>query len=325
MCEPLLAALAARGERLSVAALAHVAPVFRFMPMEAEIVELPFAHGRLDLAARFRQAGAWKGRFDSAYVLPNSIKSALVPWLAGIPRRVGYRGEGRGLLLTESLPNPPRRQPMVARYTALAGAGFDAAAWPRLVVAESASEGALQRAALERGRYWVLSPGAEFGPAKRWPADRYALLAKNLHARDGSPVALLGSPSERALCESIAAAAGDGSCRVLAGPTSLADSIALVAASRGVVSNDSGLMHIAAAVAVPQVVVFGSTDPTHAPPLNDRSQSIWLKSELGLDCMPCMERTCRYGHYLCLTGVAAERVEAALTSIDFGPKERAVI
>ena len=121
MAEPLLAELASRGERLTVAALPWVAPVFRAMPEVAEIVELPFAHGRLDWSVRRRVARGLRGRFDAAYVLPNSIKSALVPWLARIPTRVGYRGEGRPLLLNRALPNPRGRPPMVMFYGALAG------------------------------------------------------------------------------------------------------------------------------------------------------------------------------------------------------------
>ena len=147
--------------------------------------------------------------------------------------------------------------------------------------------------------------------AKGWPAAHYAALARSLHRADAAPVALLGSLGEAALCEEIAAQA-DGACRVLAGRTSLFDAIALLAGARGLASNDSGLMHVAAAFGVAQVAVFGSTSPTHTPPLNDRARVLWLKEELQLDCMPCFDRTCRFGHYRCLTGVAPERVESAL-------------
>lgn len=216
MSEPLLARLAQRGERLCVAALPWVAPVYRAMPQVDDIVELPFAHGRLDWSARRRIAGELRSRFDIAYVLPNSIKAALIPWLAGIRRRVGYRGEGRLVLLNHRLPNPDGRPPMVAFYSALAGA------------------------------------------------------------------------------------------------TSLFDAMALIAGARGIVSNDSGLMHVAAAFGVPQVAVFGSTSPEHTPPLNPNARVLWLKQELQLDCAPCFDRVCRFGHTRCLTGVMPDRVEAAL-------------
>jgi len=311
MAEPLLATLAERGETLSVAALPWVAPVFEAMPDVATTIELPFAHGRLDWSARRRIAASLRGRFDAAYVLPNSFKSALVPWLAGIPRRTGYRGELRAALLTESLDRPPGRPPMVAYYGALAGPAFDAARRPRLQLARERIDAVAGAHALASGNYWTFAPGAEYGPAKRWPGANYAALARALDARDRTPVVLLGSPGEAALCGEIAAEA-PGACRVLAGRTSLLEAIALIAGSRGLASNDSGLMHVAAAFGIAQVAVFGSTSPLHTPPLNDRARVLWLKDELGLDCMPCFARTCRFGHYGCLTGVPPERVLAAL-------------
>lgn len=311
MAEPLLATLAERGARLTVAALPWVAPVFRAMPEVAEIVELPFAHGRFDWRARRRVAASLRGRFDVAYVLPNSFKSALVPWLAGIPLRVGYRGEARWPLLSRRLIAPPGRPPMVAFYGALAGPGFDRARRPKLHLDGAAIDAMLSAQGLSRRAYWTFAPGAEYGPAKRWPAQHYAALARALHIRDGAPVVLLGSPGEAALCEEIAKHA-DGACVVLAGRTSLLDAIALTAGARGLASNDSGLMHVAAALGIAQVAVFGSTSPLHTPPLNESARVLWLKDELGLDCMPCFDRSCRFGHTRCLVDVAPARVEAAL-------------
>ena len=311
MAEPLLATLAERGERLTVAALPWVAPVFRAMPQVAEIVELPFAHGRLDWAERRRIAATLRDRFDLAYVLPNSIKSALLPRLAGVPTRIGYAGEGRRLLLNRRLRNPAGRPPMVAFYGALAGKDFDPSRTPRLHLDEATAQEALRTADVSPRGYWAFAPGAEYGPAKRWPPAHYAALARSLHGADGAPVVLLGSPGEAELCESIAAAA-PGACRVLAGRTRLLEAMAIIASARGLASNDSGLMHVAAAFGVPQVAVFGSTSPKHTPPLNARARILWLKEELQLDCMPCFARTCRYGHTQCLVGVAPERVEAAL-------------
>jgi heptosyltransferase-2 len=310
MSEPLLARLAARGEQLTVGALPWVAPVYRAMPQVHEVVELPFAHGRLDFAGRKHIAAELKGRFDAAYVLPNSIKSALIPLMARIPRRVGYHGEGRYGLLNERLPNPSGRPPMVAFYAALAGGG-PTDARPQLHLGEAATTAAIDAAGVRRGAYWVFAPGAEYGPAKCWPPAHYAELARALHAAYGQPVLLLGSGKEGALCESISALA-PGACRVLAGQTSLFDAMALIAASRGVVSNDSGLMHVAAAFGVPQVALFGSTSPEHTPPLNPRARVLWLKHEIGLDCSPCFDRTCRFGHTRCLVEIAPPRVLDAL-------------
>ena len=311
MSEPLLARLAARGEQLTVAALPWVAPVYRAMPQVDDVIELPFAHGRLDWAARYQIARELRGRFDTAYVLPNSLKAALIPWLAGIARRVGYRGEGRYGLLNHRLPNVPGRPPMVAFYSALAGAPVPADERPRLRFSDSVLNDAARAAGVERAAYWVFAPGAEYGPAKCWPPAHYAALARALHQRHGQPVLLLGSAKEAALCEQIAKQS-HGACRVLAGKTALIDAMALIAAARGMVSNDSGLMHVAAAFGVPQAAVFGSTSPEHTPPLNPRARVLWLKEELQLDCAPCFDRVCRYGHTRCLTGVSAERVEVAL-------------
>ena len=311
MTEPLLARLAARGERLTVCALPWVAPVYRAMPQVAQVVEWAFAHGRLDWAARRVAARQLHGHFDTAYVLPNSLKSALIPWMAGIARRIGYQGEGRWLLLNERLPNPSGRPPMVAFYGALAGTPPPGETRPVLHADAALRAQVLAGEQLQGRGYWVFAPGAEYGPAKCWPAERYAALAETLHRRDGLTVLLLGAAKEGALCEQVSRGA-PGACRVLAGKTSLDQAMALIAAARGVVSNDSGLMHVAAAFGVPQVAVFGSTSPLHTPPLNPCASVVWLKDELGLDCAPCFDRVCRFGHTRCLTGISADRVEAAL-------------
>ncbi len=320
MAQPLIEALAARGERVTVAALPWIAPVCRAMPGVAEVIGWPFAHGKLDWAARRAAAAELRGRFDAAYVLPNSIKSALVPWLARIPRRVGYAGEGRPLLLNRRLANPPQtaahRMPMVAFYAALAGPGVVAPdARPRLALDGALRAATLTRLALKARQYWVFAPGAEYGPAKRWPSAHYATLARQLHAQHRLPVLLLGSGKEADIADEIAALA-PGACKVLAGQTSLDEAIALIADARGVVSNDSGLMHVAAAFGVPQAAVFGSTSPEHTPPLSEHARVLWLKDGSGgttdLTCLPCFERECRFGHLRCLQDIAPERVNRAL-------------
>jgi len=311
MSQPLMAALAARGERLTVAALPWVAPIYRAMPEVGDVIELPFAHGRLDLRARWRLGRAWRGRFDVATVLPNSMKAALLPWFARVPVRIGYSGEGRIGLLNRRLPNPVDRPPMVPTYGALSRAPFPADAAPRLVLPPEAVEAAARAAGVEPHAYFVFAPGAEYGPSKRWPPERYAALARSLHGATRLPILLLGSAAEADLCREVGAGA-PGACRVLAGTTTLGDAIALIAGARGVVSNDSGLMHVAAAFGIPQVAVFGSTSPEHTPPLSPRARVIWLRGELPLDCIPCFERVCRYGHTLCLTSIEPARVESAL-------------
>ncbi len=322
MTQPLIARLAARGERITVAALPWVAPVYRCMPQVSDVIELPFAHGGLQFKARRSIAKQIAGRFDVAYVLPNSLKSALLPLLAGIPKRVGYMGEARIGLLTHRLPNPPKakRPPMVAFYSALSGEAGVEADRPRLQVSDAQAEQAvaelnalLPAPVLQRGSYAVFVPGAEYGPAKRWPAAHFAALAAQL----GMPVLLFGSAKDAPLCDEIVALAQQASSKPLqiynlAGKTPLVSAIWSLFASKSVVTNDSGLMHVAAALDIPQVAIFGSSSPLHTPPLSSAAQVIWLKSDPtyhpALDCAPCFERTCPLGHTRCLADVSPQRV-----------------
>lgn len=319
MTEPLMRRLHARGERLTVGALPWVAPVYRAMPQVAEVLEFPFAHGGLQFKARRDWGRKLAGRFEAAYICPNSLKSALLPFLADIPRRVGYLGEARIGLLTHRLKNPPRdhRPPMVRFYSALSGDTDLAHDRPQLQLSDAEVLQACAEQGLQRGGYVVFAPGAEYGPAKRWPAAHFAALAARLTV----PVVLLGSGKEAALCEDIAqAAAAQGAgappCRNLAGRTSLAQALALLAGAQRVLSNDSGLMHVAAAFGVPQVAVFGSSSPEHTPPLNDRATVLWLKQQAdyqpALDCAPCFARECPLGHTRCLNDVQPAQVLAAL-------------
>ena len=324
MTEPLLRRLASRGERLTVGALPWVAPVYRLMPQVAEVIEFPFAHGGLQFKARRSLGQQLEGRFAVAYVCPNSLKSALLPFLAGIPKRVGYLGEARVGLLTHRLKNPikGRRAPMVEFYSALSGDTDLGNDKPQLQIAADEIEQTLAALGLQRGNYHVFAPGAEYGPAKRWPEVRYAELAQLLQ----DPIVLLGSAKEWTLCDEIAApvnAAQAGKCLNLAGKTSLAQALGVIAAARTVVSNDSGLMHVAAALGVRQIALFGSSSPLHTPPLNDRATVLWLKNQADyqppLDCAPCFERECPLGHTRCLVDIAATDVLALCTRTQAGP------
>jgi heptosyltransferase-2 len=294
MTEPLLRRLHARGEQLAVGALPWVAPVYRAMPQVAQVIELPFRHGGLQFRERRALGKQLHGRFDSAYVLPNSLKSALLPLLAGIPRRIGYLGESRVGLLTHRLKNPKGKPPMVAFYSALAGEPGIEQDTPRLQLDPGFIAQVLRQHGLVDGGYVVMAPGAEYGPAKRWP--HFGALAQEL----AQPVLLLGSGKEAQLCEAIRAQAG-GDCRNLAGQTSLDEAFALIAGAGNVVSNDSGLMHVAAA--------FGA-------PLNPRAQVVWLKQDPDylppLDCSPCFQRECPLGHLRCLHDVTPQRVRTLL-------------
>jgi heptosyltransferase-2 len=313
MTEPLLRRLHARGERLTVGALPWVAPVYRAMPQVAEVIEFPFAHGGMQLRARRELAKQLDQQFDRAYVCPNSLKSALLPFLAGIPVRIGYLGEARVGLLTHRLKNPAKgkRPPMVAFYSALSQQPDVSRDRPHLQLDAAELNADLAALGLARMGYHVFAPGAEYGEAKRWPATHYAQCAMQLDL----PVVLLGSGKEAALCASIADpvnAVRAGHCISLAGKTSLAQALAVIAATKSMVSNDSGLMHVAAGFGVRQVAVFGSSSPLHTPPLNDLASVIWLKTDPSyqppLDCSPCFERTCPLGHTRCLNDISAADV-----------------
>ena len=314
MTEPLLARLAARGERLTVGALPWVAPVYRAMPQVAQVIELPFKHGGLQLRARHQLAQQLAGQFDRAYVCPNSLKSALLPMLAGIAMRVGYLGEARVGLLTQRLKNPKNKPPMVAFYSALSGDTDVLGDRPRLVLPEHEVADALHHLALTAQGFYAFAPGAEYGPAKRWPAMHFAALAQQLDL----PVVLLGSAKESALCDQIAQAA-PGRCTNLAGQTTLTQAFAVLAAAKAVISNDSGLMHVAAALCTPQVALFGSSSPAHTPPLNARAAVLWLKDdpayEPALSCAPCFERECPLKHQRCLNDLTPKRVRQSLMAL----------
>lgn len=317
MTEPLLRRLHSRGERLTVGALPWVAPVYRAMPQVAEVIEFPFAHGGLQFKERRSIARRIQGQFDKAYVLPNSLKSALLPFLASIPERIGYFGEARVGLLTHRLKNPKNKPPMVAFYSALSGETGLEADRPQLHINAAEITSTLDGLGLTEGGYVVFAPGAEFGPAKRWPASHFSELAARLNL----PVVLLGSGKEAGLCDEIAAPVNSvqaGKCINLAGKTSLPQALSLIAASQSTVSNDSGLMHVAAALGVRQVAIFGSSSPLHTPPLSDKASVLWLKNDAvyqpPLDCAPCFERDCPLGHTRCLNDIGADRVLQALAA-----------
>lgn len=323
MTEPMLRVLAQRGETLSVAAMPWVAPIYRAMPHVDEVIELPFPRDGLHWGARRNLASQWRGRFERAYVGPNSWKSALLPWMAGIPVRVGYHGEARWGLLNQRLPNPEKnhRGAMVAHYLALAQMQADSSMQPKLDLSLDLLKATLLNFDLKLGAYAVFAPGAEYGPAKRWPAAYFA----ELGLRTGLPVVLLGSAKEAALCDEIAQSIHQErpkTARNLAGLTDLSQAMALIASSQAMLSNDSGLMHVAAAMGVPQVAVFGSSSPLHTPPLSDKAVVLWLKNEASyqppLDCAPCFQRTCPLGHLRCLNDLTPERVEQAWREVVSG-------
>ena len=296
MAQPLFSSLKRAGAHLDVLAPEWVAPVLRRMPEVSDVIPGAFRHGALQLAERWRVGRELKKRrYDRAIVLPNSWKSALIPFLAGIPERSGYVGELRYGLLNSL--QSSSKAPMPEHYARLGGGAARELERPHLEVTPLEIDEAKQRFGLS-GAYCVLCPGAEYGPAKRWPYFR------ELAARLGATVVILGSAKDAP------AAAGVPGMN-LVGRTSLDDAIRLIAGASAVVSNDSGLMHIAAALGRPQVALFGSSSPEHTPPASAAARVLWLR----LECSPCFERECPLGHFRCMKELSVDTVLGAVRSL----------
>lgn len=297
-------------------------PVIERMNEVRAGIEAPFAHGVFDWPGRHRLGKSLRDRaYDQVIVLPRSFKSSLVPFHAGIPLRTAYRGEMRFGLINDMRELSKTRLPTtVQRYVAL-GVGQDEALpdplpRPRLRVDPENQADVVARLGLNRQRGLVgMMPGAEYGPAKQWPVSKFAELAQRLN-EDGIDVWVLGSDKDRKAGQKIAKTAGQNTID-LCGRTSLPDVIDLVALTDHVVTNDSGLMHIAAATGVHVIAIYGSSSPRFTPPLAERAETIWLE----IECSPCFERTCRFGHYRCLRDIPTQRVLEAIHSGAGGRKQ----
>lgn len=307
MAQPLLARLREKqpAARLEALAAPWVAPVLRRMVEVDEVIEADLRHGALQLGERWRIGRSLRSRaYDQAIVLPNAWKSALVPFFADIPIRSGYAGESRfGLLNLVYRQSSRNHTPMAMHYARLSEPPGNEPEgplpFPRLRTDPRKTMQTAARFGIA-GRYAVLCPGAEYGPAKRWP------YFKELSERISLPVVLLGSPKDLECANSIQG-------KNLIGQTTLDEAIELISGAALVISNDSGLMHVAAAVGAPQVALFGSSSPERTPPRSPGAQVVWLRVE----CSPCFERVCPLGHFKCMTGISVERV---LQEIEFLPR-----
>jgi heptosyltransferase II len=333
LSEPTIARLCAskRDGRVDVLTPAWCAPVYARMRGVGRIVESTIGHGKVDWGGRRAQALTLaEPGYAQAVILPNSWKSALVPWLAGIPCRTGYVGEMRWGLVNDARRLDREALPrLVDRYALLAsprGAAAPAARAPVLVPDagnRAAAVSALQLVT-DRG-VAALCPGAEFGPAKRWPPEQFAELACKFLA-DGLEVWLIGSPNDRPAGEAITRAAGGAgrAIRDLTGRTDLGTAVDLLSLASVVVSNDSGLMHAAAAVGVPLVALFGSSSPAYTPPMSAEARI----ARIDIACSPCFKRECPLGHFKCMRelrpaavyDLARSALRRATPAPDSGPR-----
>lgn len=290
-------------------------PLLERMPEVRDAIDMPVGHGRLGLGVRRHIARSLSGRgYDQAIVLPNSLKSALVPFWARVPRRTGWLGEMRYGLLNDLRRLRRERLPMtVQRFVALAAPcetdELPEIEAPRLVVSAAAADQARRDLGIPPADAPVLAlcPGAAFGPAKRWPAEAYGELARR-RLDAGWAVWLFGSADDRDSCAAVQQATG-GRCLDLCAKTSLEQAVDLLSQVDAVVTNDSGLMHVAAALDRPLVAVFGSSDPRGTPPLS-RNASVVSRE---LECSPCLQRSCPKKHTKCLAELPVDWVDARLS------------
>ena len=290
---------------IDVLAPSATLPLIRRMPEVNRGILIDQTHGQFGLGYRFRLgAELEKNNYDWAIITPNSLKSALVPFAANIPLRTGFLGEYRYFLLNDiKLLDKDRLPLMTDRFLALVGKTSAEIIPPKLGVDTESRASFLARHQLANDKPVIgFCPGAEFGDAKKWPETHYGALAKQLIGQ-GYRIWIFGSPADQATGETIVGLAGQD-CINLAGKTSILEAIDLLAICQTVVSNDSGLMHVAAAVGTRVVAIYGSTSPEFTPPLSEEAHIV----SLALDCSPCFKRTCPLGHKDCLNQLMPEQV-----------------
>lgn len=301
-------------EELHVLAPPSTLALTRLMPEVDAGIDMPVGHGEIGLKRRWQTARQLSEQsYDWAIITSRSFKAALIPFMAKIPRRTGFLGELRYGLINDI--RPEIRQPnhrTIDRFLSIlplmTGTDSDPVPTPRLIVTDEQVEEALSAVGLERPDrpLLVLCPGADYGPAKRWPTRHFAELS-TVQQRKGWAVWVLGSNDDREAGNQICDVDGDHSHN-LTGRTTIDQAVALMSISNAVVSNDSGLMHASAALQKRTVGLFGSSSPERTPPLTDLGTALWQ----GLSCSPCFKRQCPLGHMDCLNQLTPQMVVSEL-------------
>lgn len=312
---------------IDVLAPAWCKPILERMPEVHQAIEMPLGHGELNLLGRRALGKELKHQnYTHAFILPNSAKSALIPWFAGVPVRTGWKGEMRYGLLTDLRNNKKDFQYMVERYVALAYpkkeminsealGGLNALPKPQLHVDIFTQNISIEKFELNTEKPTIgLCPGAEFGPAKQWPAEHYATVANEM-VKQGKQIWIFGSIKDKPTAEKIKDLVEEkhqSSIYILAGKTSLIEAVDLLAACHTVISNDSGLMHVAAAVGCEVIGIYGSTSPEYTPPLAEKVSIV----HTNIECRPCFKRECPLGHLKCLKNLSPKMVLHKIAASD---------
>ena len=323
MAQSLFISLKQRNPKCKIAVMAPdwTRPVLERMPEVNSSLDAQIGHGELKLGLRRKIGHSLKARnFSQAIVLPNSFKSALIPFHAGIAKRTGWQGEWRRPLLNDCRKLDKKAFPrMVDRFAALAFAESKQAPQnipsPRLAVNPVQVQSTADDLGLDTTRKIVaVCAGAEFGEAKQWPAKHFATAVDSLIS-EGWEAWFFGSENDRLVSESILADIEPShldSCKNLTGSTTLAQAIDLMSCASVVVSNDSGLMHVAAGLEKPVVGIYGSTSPDFTPPLAERVKLL----STDIECRPCFKRECPYGHLRCLTELSPDLAIQAVKQLE---------
>lgn len=319
MAQALFRMLHQQGMIIDVLAPAWNFAVLQRMPEVNRAIEMPIDHGELKLRERYRIGKSLRSEnYQQAFILPNSFKSAIIPWAAKIPKRTGWLREMRGVLLNDGRKLNKQQYPlMVQRYLALGhdnNAQWDKANFlkPKLKVERGAILAKLSNHGVvfdESRPVMALSPGAAYGDTKRWPAEYYAEIAKEKLSQNWQ-VWLFGSPKDAEVTATIQGLT-DNRCVDFAGKLQLHETVDFISLTSLMASNDSGLLHVAAALDVPILAFYGSTSPDFTPPLSDKIRIL----STDIDCRPCFKPTCRYGHLKCLKDITPEMAKGAMVEL----------
>ena len=321
MSLPLLKKIRETDCQIDVLATPWVTPVYESCEDVSQVISGNFLHGKLQLALRWKISQLLKKTgYNSCYILPNSWKSLIIPFFAGISKKIAYDGESRKIFLSHALPNPDKtsRPSMVGHYLSLALENASVKTdilsdefIPHLTIKSNVlkkSSQVLANYLPNCSNFFIFAPGAEFGPAKQWPPIHYGNAANLLldQYKDFG-ILILGSKKDSSIADQILYCVKSqhvSRIQNLCGKIPLSEAMGLLSMAKGLISNDSGMMHIGAALQIPQVAVFGSSDPSHTPPLSKKASIMYL----GLDCSPCHQRKCPLGHTNCLVQISPDSV-----------------